>query len=67
MISHNLRLMKHFVFLLKKSLESHLHRFNYKIYRNNAKNKKDLTSQNLLIISRLSLITMINRDLIFKI
>ena len=32
------------MFLLKKSLESHLYRFIYKIYRENAKIKKDLTN-----------------------
>ena len=55
------------MFLLKKSLKPHLHRFNYKIHRNNAKNKIDLTNQNLLIMLQLSLITIINRDSMFKI
>ena len=67
MISHSFRLTRHFVFSLKKNLKSHLHRLNYKIYRNNAKNKKDLTSQNLLIISQLSSMIMINRDSMLKI
>ena len=67
MISHNFRLTRHFVFSSEKNLKSHLYRFNYKIHRDNAKNKKDLTSQNLLIISRLSLMTIINRDSMFRI
>ena len=38
------------MFLLETSLESHLHRFNYKIYLKNAENKRDLISQSRLII-----------------
>ena len=67
MISHNFRLTRHFVFSSKKNLKSHLYRFNYKIHQNNVKNKKNLTNQNLLIISQLSSIIIINRDSMFRI
>ena len=55
------------MFSSEKSSEPHLYRLNYKVHSNNAENKKDLTSQSLLIISRLSLMTIINRDSMFRI